>query len=358
MGISLNAIRQFSGSGSLVLDAQGTGLQSSKITQQLRSFFNVGDARQKNAETLTAIHYAFLNDPRFATKDLQQQAAKLLADVRVDRAIDASQIKAIVKEMDRLADGTTKTLGERVKLQLAVSRYKSALQPGYGDLTKIIMQQVKKAAAAGKSPVDVAGIVQEVSELGMIARLSVDAPNKRMPAWLMNFAVRHLGQFIVHSDGTLRSDKEISDAVLNTCDFYRDAKAAGADSTAAFEFIDTVGKKLPKGLFATFGNHVRSLQDFLEKRLGNNPSDAHVIAIIREFANEVRFSPIRKADDSYGTPVFQKNDNTACQAVAHYEAKLMAANLPAAVSNAICRGLHAQSVQEVLEKAIYDGMTA
>lgn len=361
MGISLNSIRQFSGSGSLVLDAQGTGLQSSKIAQHLRSFFDMGDARQKNAETLMAIHHAFLNDPRFATKDLQQQAAKLLADVRVDRAIDASQIKAIVKEMDRLANVTPQTLDERVKLQLAFTvRRFPILQFYTGEVANIATQQVRRAVAAGQNPVDVAGIVEEVSELAMTARSNTTDESKPSKHKLMDFAVAHLHQFVERSDGTLRSKEEVVDAVRHTCDFYTDAKDAKANSADAFEFIDTVGRKLPKGLFAKIGAHVLSMQAFLTRRLppGSSPSEDIVKSIIGEFAaNEVRFRPIYKDDSPYSTtPLFKNDDHTACKAVARYEAKQLALVLPGPVSDTICRGMHVQSVQEALEKAIYDAM--
>ncbi len=362
MGISLNSIRQFSDSGSLVLNAQGTGLQSSKIAQHLKSFFNVGNARQKNAETLMAIYNAFLNDPRFAAKDLREEAAKLLADVRVDRAIEASQIKAIVKEMFRLANGTPQALDERVKLQLASTVSRLPFLRSYtGELTDVALQRARMAAAAGQNPVDVAGIVKRVSDLALIAR-STAAGYKSSEPRLVDFALAHLHQFVMRSNGMLRSDAEVVDAVRHTCDFCADAKNAGANSVDAFEFIDTVGRRLPKGLFAKIGAHVLRMQAFLTWRLppGSSPSEDIVKSIIGEFAaREVRFSPIRKDDSPYSsslTPVFKNNDNTACLAVARYEAKQLALVLPGSVSDTICRGLHAQSVQEALEKVIYDAM--
>ena len=91
MGITLNTILQFTGSDRVLLNAQGTGLVSVNRLQRFKSFFNIGDARQKNAETLTAIHHAVLNDPRFASKELQDQAVRLLSEVRVDRALDATR---------------------------------------------------------------------------------------------------------------------------------------------------------------------------------------------------------------------------------------------------------------------------
>ena len=77
MAITLNTIRHFSGTDRMLLDAQGNGFQSVGVSQRLKSFFGMGDARAKNAETLREIHNAFLNDPSFATRDLRLQATRL-----------------------------------------------------------------------------------------------------------------------------------------------------------------------------------------------------------------------------------------------------------------------------------------
>ena len=119
MAITLNTILQFAGNDRVLLNAQGTGLQSVNRMQRFKSFFNIGNARQKNAETLTAIHFAVLNDPRFAAKDLQLEAVRLLEEVRVDRALSAAQIKSIAQALDRLGSGTDAIMDERVKKCMA-----------------------------------------------------------------------------------------------------------------------------------------------------------------------------------------------------------------------------------------------
>lgn len=102
MPLSLDSIRNFTGTGS-ILYSQKDGLQSVGTTQRLKSFFDYGDARQKNAETLTSIHQAIINDPRFFARSVQQKAVELLSQVRADRAISATQIRSIVDQLDKMA---------------------------------------------------------------------------------------------------------------------------------------------------------------------------------------------------------------------------------------------------------------
>ena len=102
MAISLDSIRNFTGTGSITLNKQTTGIEESKF-QRFKSFFNIGDARQKNAETLTAIHHAIINDPKFFAKDVQARAVALLSEVHTDRAIGGAQIKSIVDELDKMS---------------------------------------------------------------------------------------------------------------------------------------------------------------------------------------------------------------------------------------------------------------
>ena len=103
MALSIDSLRNFAGTGSITLDQQHTGIEESSKLQRLKSFFGIGDARQKNAETLTAIHHAILNDPQFFSKDVQQKAVDLLSQVRTDRAIGAAAIKSIIAKLDGMS---------------------------------------------------------------------------------------------------------------------------------------------------------------------------------------------------------------------------------------------------------------
>ena len=79
MSLNIDTIRNYAETGNIALNQQRTGVEKPTL-QGLKSFFNFGDARVKNAETLTAIHHAILNDPRFAAKDVQSEAARLLSE--------------------------------------------------------------------------------------------------------------------------------------------------------------------------------------------------------------------------------------------------------------------------------------
>ena len=75
MSISLATITGYAGSGRIILNAQQTGIESAGFVHRLKSFFNIGDAREKNRATLNALKEAVLTDPRFNTLDLQDEVA-------------------------------------------------------------------------------------------------------------------------------------------------------------------------------------------------------------------------------------------------------------------------------------------
>ena len=103
MPLSLDAIRNFGGNDSFLVDARTGNVQAENKLQRFKSFFNVGDARQKNAETIVMIHNAILNDPRFFAKDVRDAATALLSQVRTDRAIGVAQIKGILASLDAMS---------------------------------------------------------------------------------------------------------------------------------------------------------------------------------------------------------------------------------------------------------------
>ena len=164
MAITLNTILQFAGNDRILLNAQGTGLQSVNRMQRFKSFFDLGNARQKNAETLTAIHHAVLNDPRFAARDLQLEAVRLLEEVRVDRALSAAQIKSIAQALDRLGSGTDAIMDERVKKCMAHVDMPPELAKYAKDVCTIAQTHVVAAAhapGANAGSLDVERLVRE-----------------------------------------------------------------------------------------------------------------------------------------------------------------------------------------------------
>ena len=107
MPLTVDTINSFGGTGSILLNDQG-GLDDAGASQKLRSLFNIGDARQRNAETLTAIHHAIINDPRYFTKAAQTAAVDMLSQVRTDRAIGIAEIKSILDKLDEIASPANK----------------------------------------------------------------------------------------------------------------------------------------------------------------------------------------------------------------------------------------------------------
>lgn len=102
MPISLNAIRNFQGDERFVLGQQGQ-IQDVGRFHRFKVFFDIGDARKQNGDTLLAIHHAILNDPRYFSQDVQKKAAELLSQVRTDRALGKAQIKGIIDQLDAMS---------------------------------------------------------------------------------------------------------------------------------------------------------------------------------------------------------------------------------------------------------------
>ena len=131
MALSIDAIRNFAGTDRILVGQQGV-LQSVDKGQRFRSFFNIGDARQRNSETLAAIHQAIVNDPRYFARDVQQEAVRLLSQVRTDRAIGVAEIKSIIDRLDSMSlPGQRRAAAQNiVTARLAVRGRPDFLPPG------------------------------------------------------------------------------------------------------------------------------------------------------------------------------------------------------------------------------------
>ena len=104
MPLTVNDLRTFSGTHAMRVDAFGQSMESVNVSQRLKSFFNIGSARDENVRTLTVIREAIRNDPKFFAQNVQDRADALIASVRTDRAIGVSQIQSIIAELDSLSD--------------------------------------------------------------------------------------------------------------------------------------------------------------------------------------------------------------------------------------------------------------
>ncbi len=142
MALTVDTIRNFAGASGIQLDQQNGGLQTASKLQRFKSFFGFGDARQRNAETLTAIHHAIINDPRFFAKDVQAEAVRLLGQVRTDRAIGAAEIKSIIDHLDKMSTDPLRRsvardlLGARIADRGLPAGLPDSCRAGYARLAK------------------------------------------------------------------------------------------------------------------------------------------------------------------------------------------------------------------------------
>ena len=233
--ISLNTITSYKGTGSVLLDAQRTGLQSVGIKQHLKSFFNFGTARAENLDTLMAVRTAIRVDPRFSSTDIQDHADRLLAEVRTDRAIDVSRIKGIVLELEKLAHVSGSNIGKRVDLHVAAGDYTAVGLSDFIDkhadqVAFVAKQRADKVADDAQTaaivanatadvryiPVDVAGCVMDAAANCQAVLDSVSNVPDANTRDLVDFAAKHLGQLVLKNDSarrpnTFRTPVEIAD---------------------------------------------------------------------------------------------------------------------------------------------------
>ena len=199
MALTIDTIRNFGGTGTIRLDQQKAGIEESKL-QGFRSFFNIGDARLKNAETLTAIHHAILNDPRYFSQDVQAEAARLLSEVRTDRAIGVAQIKSIIARLDEMSTDGKRRLAamDLVSGHLAVRGLPDFLSPGdeYG-YVKLAREQVvpKTEPSGGYGRMNFAAGLDafETTMRNLFVRLGDGAGDKEVLSSICGKAMREIG---------------------------------------------------------------------------------------------------------------------------------------------------------------------
>ena len=373
--ISLTTITGYTGSSGVLLNAQGNGLESAGFIHRLKSFFGIGDAREKNRETLNALKEAVLSDSRFNTLDLRDQVERLFAKERTCFAVDMSRIRGIIGKMATLANRQDiAMLDKRVDLHMAVIHAFSPDQKDFAaDVTRLVKQQVRKAAAdGGRGPVPVADIASEVCGRGVVALMEIgDLPRDRDPA-LVKVIGRNLRQFAVHLNGTLLSSEAVTNLVGDTCAFYRRAKAVadgqvegvawsgggnaervGRHVSAALEFMDTVGRPLKPYLFDDIHDYVCHMAGSVARSLGPRPTKDQVHSMVDDLPEDMSISfSYDMADDG---PVFP-GDSKANKALAHYIAKSMELELSDTARQAICKNLHVKSASEVFEPMAYDAI--
>ena len=234
MPLTVDTIRNFTGTGSIMLDTKTGGLATSAL-QKFRSFFNFGDARQKNGETLTAIHHAILNDPNFAAPDIRAEALRLLSEIRTDRAIGAAQVRTIMHTLDSLTQDTATAVSSRVAARLAATMPAWAAGQEKAVLSVVTAHVLNGKAAAGSySAIDVAGRTQEaLDHIGAALAYAGDDPD------LKAVLFASLKRTLVDVNGNLVSDQQMRQRV----DTFR-ADVAAIDGYARQSANPAATKKL------------------------------------------------------------------------------------------------------------------
>ena len=385
--ITLDTITRYAGANGVLLNAQQTGLESAGFIHRLKSFFGIGDAREKNRATLNALKDAVLTDPRFNTPDLQAQVERLFKNEHTFLAVDMSRIKGIMNKMVRLADGSDAMLDRRVDLHLAAilpppgvnSPIAKAMLVRYANLDDIALiakQHVRNAACApgANGVVDVAKLVGEVLDRSVLAITSTTPLNRRHPIHLMKFVGQQLQHFLMGPDRTLRTSGEVVDYVRNAFEFYRKARdvamremespllatlaeqEAAARSVeprakAALEFACTVGEKVDLEMFDRIHDYVANLPLDAFRNLSPKSTDADFSMAIGSLAEHMASHPFRGAD---GRCPF---DNLkATKSLARYLANLVALRLPEPLRVAICNRLDYPTAAKAMENAIHDAI--
>ncbi len=300
MPLTVSTITSFGGTGSILLNGQG-GLDEVGKGQKLRSFFNIGDARQRNAETLTAIHHAIINDPRYFTKAVQDEAVRLLSQVRTDRAIGAAEIKSIIDRLDAMStDGKRRLAAMDIVSGRLAARGFPAFVPQSGEqgYTKLAREQVapKGDPAGGYGRFDYDGGLDafEARMGALFARIGDGAGDKDVLGAICGKAFRA-------ADGGLRGQDRLEEFV--------DALKANLDESRALGLqygeqtrLDVVAMiDMKEGAIApsaSVPNPIRTLVELGRgapmgklAALGANSSAAEINDAVREFVTVLTTTP-------------------------------------------------------------------
>ncbi len=290
MSLSIDSIRNFAGVGSITLDAQGTGITSASM-QGFKSYFNIGNARQKNAETIVALHQAIVNDPRFGAQNVQAEAVRLLAEVHAERAISATQIKDIIRQLDALAE---RNVEERVEAHLAATPLPAWAAGHESQIGKLVTLAVANhgygAALAGP-------IGEVIDRIGTIIGLAGDDQD------LKDILFATLKDTLFESGTTLASEERIQQRVdrfrANLAQFDACARQS-ADPAAVkrfgVEFLTAFGKPVTPVVIDTLDQFARGLPCKPLGTLGPESSASDIVRMVHRMAETIRLNPLASPD--------------------------------------------------------------
>ena len=332
MSLSIDSIRNFAGVGSITLDAQSTGITSASM-QGFKSFFNIGNARQKNAETIVALHHAIVNDPRFGAQNVQAEAVRLLTEVRAERAISATQIKDIIRQLDALAE---RNVEERVEAHLAATPLPEWAAGHEAQISKLVTLAV---ADHGYGAALAEPIGEVIDRIGMIVGLAGNDSD------LKDLLFTSLQKILFESGTTLASEERIQQRVdqfrANLAQFDACARQS-ADPVAVkrfgVEFLMALGKPVAPVVIDTLDQFARKLPYKPLGTLGPESSASDIIRVVHRMAETIRLNPLASPDGA--TALFIGED--AVMSAKEYMIRRAIAELPAADQTNLRAALESQ----------------
>ena len=300
MALSIDAIRNFAGTDRILVGQQGV-LQSVDKGQRFRSFFNIGDARQRNSETLAAIHQAIVNDPRYFARDVQQEAVRLLSQVRTDRAIGVAEIKSIIDRLDSMSlPGQRRAAAQNiVTARLAVRGRPDFLPPGmetgYARLAREEIAIHEPAVGGfGHMDFDAALDAFEAKMQNLFTRLGDGAEDAEVLARICGKGLRSVA-------GGLKSQASLDAFVDDLKANLDESRALGAQygEEARLDVVDMLlNMEKPIAPTAAVPNPMRTLveigRNLPQARLANlnaRSSASEINAAVREFVQALTTTP-------------------------------------------------------------------
>ena len=300
MALSIDAIRNFAGTDRILVGQQGV-LQSVDKGQRFRSFFNIGDARQRNSETLAAIHQAIVNDPRYFARDVQQEAVRLLSQVRTDRAIGAAEIKSIIDRLDNMSlPGQRRAAAQNIVTARLAARGRpdflpQGMEAGYARLAREEIAIHEPAVGGfGHMDFDAALDAFETKMRNLFTRLGDGAGDAEVLARICGKGMRGVG-------GGLKSQASLDAFVDDLKANLDESRALGAQygEEARLDVVDMLlDMEKPITPTAAVPNPMRTLveigRSLPQARLANlnaRSSASEINAAVREFVQALTTTP-------------------------------------------------------------------
>lgn len=211
---ALTAINNFKDGDRVVYDQQSGTLKAAGFWHRVKSFFGVRSAKDQNQDTLEALKSAILHDPRLTGGALDDIADALFAEIRTDRAIDASVLKGIFDGFSQLATNTQPMLKTRVLMHMAFRPFPPELGRAQEEVVDFIADHLSRDPAVQRDPASAKIPEKATQTLGLIRDLgrqlhgSRGTPDPRLlPVYVKNL-VPLLWSVDAQGNRTLRGGSE------------------------------------------------------------------------------------------------------------------------------------------------------